>query len=56
MNYPRDQHLPAVQVFLRQQIANQAWQITRPPHGTGQETYFASGHGPGGLHQTGCPG
>ncbi len=43
MNYPRDQHLPAVQVFLRQQVANQAWQITRPPHGTGQETYFASG-------------
>ena len=43
MNYPRDQHLPAVQEFLRQQVANQDWEMARPPHGTGQETYFASG-------------
>lgn len=43
MNFPRDQHEQAVVSFLRQQVANLDWQISHPPHGTGQETYFANG-------------
>lgn len=43
MKHSRDLHQLHVKTFLRQEIANQDWQITRPPHGSGQETYFASG-------------
>lgn len=45
MNQSRDQHQLQVKTFLKHEIASQDWQINRPSHGSGQETYFASGSG-----------
>ena len=40
----RVQHQQEVQVFLRQNFANQSWDLTLP-NGSGNETYFASCRG-----------
>jgi thiamine kinase-like enzyme len=37
----RNQHRMEVLSFLSRNVSNQAWEITLPPHGTGNETYFA---------------
>lgn len=41
----RDQHKSEVVSFLQKNIGNQNWAIELPPHGTGQETYFARSQG-----------
>ncbi len=37
----REGHKTAVLAFLRQTFPGQDWDLTLPPHGTGQEAYFA---------------
>ena len=39
--YSRNHHRAEVISFLRRHVGNQDWLISNPPHGTGNETYFA---------------
>jgi len=41
----RDRHKSEVISFVCKKIENQKWEIMRPPHGTGHETYFVSNKG-----------
>ena len=36
-----NQHLEAVQTYLRRNVSDQGWEFQSPPHGTGQESYLA---------------
>jgi thiamine kinase-like enzyme len=38
----KDSHRAEVRAFLEKHLANITWKIRLPPHGTGQESYFAS--------------
>ncbi|MBN2550026.1 MAG: phosphotransferase [Anaerolineales bacterium] len=41
----RQRHQAEVIAFLRQRLSRSAWELSLPPHGAGQETYFARGGG-----------
>lgn len=43
--YSRDQHKSEVIAFLQKHFSSQKWEITPPPKGTGNETYFAKSNG-----------
>ena len=45
IEFSRYQHRKEVISFLRKYVANLSWQISLPPHGTGNETYFAQSNG-----------
>ena len=45
IEYPRDHHKVEVISFLKKNVRNQGWEISLPPHGTGNETYFAKSKG-----------
>jgi len=40
IEFSRNQHRTEVISFLKKNVTNQSWQISLPPHGTGNETYF----------------
>ena len=42
LEHARDQHKLEVLSFLKKNVAKIEWEIRLPPHGTGQETYFAN--------------
>lgn len=45
IEYTRDHHRIEVISFLKTNVLNQSWEISLPPHGTGNETYFAQSSG-----------